>query len=1026
VTGEEGWGAEATADDQGSWQMVLHAPASVESLPHFNYTLTFTSTSLGLADAPPAPPAALTIRDVVWGDVWLCSGQSNMAFTLAMQASGSGPLAANATAEIAAASTHSSIRLFNTGIHHGVRGTPAAADFAPGNIDLQWSRPSAAILGTGATVMGNHGFSSVCWMFGREIARVTGRPIGLVATSNGGSAIESWLSPETLYGSDSGTNVSEGVCPGRPAGINYDSKPVGAGKTYDINGSEDLASGVVITDGDLCVQSASLPTSNFLGQISPLTRLTIKAAIWYQAESNSVTGQNETYQCRFKAMIDDWRDRWHRGTANSTNPDFAVGFVQIGPNCGPDHRVFATRIGQANGGVALWPGTFMASAIDLPNTEASGSPAGGVHLMDKPTVAHRLALGARATVYGEVDLVHRGPRLLSVAPETNSKMRYVLTFETGTTFLSDGLELRGGDTVSGFEIFDNCGFGGVWVPAFIVANTSALNDQLTVETFSLVRAPSTLRYAHRDTPCPPHACLVYNTAGLPLTPFEAPITRTGIQRAAKTDDGTQQSPSWRVPGRGQHPTAPDCFRDAPNSTCHSDPRQFQDILHACHSSVFAASDKWRYNFATNIHLINGTYLMSWSAGPVAATENWLSLVIATSSNGLNWSTPQLLVGNLTSGPTGRVYKERWAYGFENEPFIQVGDRLYAMGSFGNQTAAPPKSPLGAEAQVIVRQVTVAGNNWDSLQLGQTFWLSQSIPLGFEQYQRQAVGLSSMDSQTQLDMANFFGSVLDTGLIPSGCRPGATTDACWVGDGERSLFVVPATGEGAGRYKAVALLRNVDSLFSSSCELPLTTPQEAVGSDDAMMTGHCRPGSNDWHLALPGPGPVQSHSATLPSARPIKCNWTVAAPTNIPDAPARTCASVLPSGAVFLLSNPAPASKSRLPLTIAIAKDGQNFDQAWAIRRDAPSGRYYRKRNDRESLSGSLRCVLMLLSALLFSLTLLLRRRLWWCGQDHEQRPERSYVPIGRIFRWIYDGGIQSEQGRNRGDAVSTVRYRRRY
>ena len=261
-----------------------------------------------------------------------------------------------------------------------------------------------------------------------------------------------------------------------------------------------------------------------------------------------------------------------------------------------------------------------------------------------------------------------------------------------------------------------------------------------------------------------------------------------------------------------------------------------------------------------------------------------------------------------------------------------------MGSFGNQTAAPPKEPMGAEAQVIVRQVTVATRGGSTLQLGPTFWLSDAIPPGFEQYRASVVGLSTMDAQTRADMASFLGSAVDTATIPSGCKQGADAGPCLVGDGERSLYTVPS--KLAAGVRAVALLRNADSLFVSSCELPM--PAASRRSPVATI-GHCRPGSNDWHLALPSPAPVHLQSASPTShRRPIACNWTTAAPTNIPDAPSRTCTSVLPSGAVFLLSNPARASKSRLPLTIAVAKDGKNFDQAWAIRRDAPPARYYRK------------------------------------------------------------------------------------
>ena len=420
----------------------------------------------------------------------------------------------------------------------------------------------------------------------------------------------------------------------------------------------------------------------------------------------------------------------------------------------------------------------------------------------------------------------------------------------------------------------------------------------------------------------------------------------------KADDSLAPEPAvaWHVPGLA-HPSAPDCFKDAPNSTCRSDPKQFRDIPHATHHDVFLATKHWQYNFAQSIHLINGTYLMTWSAGPIAATENWLSLVIATSADGMEWSEPELLVRNLTSGTDGRVYKQRWSCeriplllpadrllrvcsacvctdGFENEPMVQVGSRLYAMGSFGNQTAAPPHNPVGAESQVIVRQVTVLPGR--ALRLGRTFWLSEGIPPGFEQYHDSVVGLGDMDAQTRADMASFLSSAVDAGTVPGCPHAEEPPGTCWEGDGERSLFVAP----GKGNREAVLLLRNAGYLFSSTCELPASSLPAA----GAAEVGHCRPGSNNWHWALPLPSPVRP-GASL-AGRPIPCNWSMPAATTVPDAPARTCASSLPSGTVFLLGNPARSSKSRLPLTIAVARDGKTFDQAYAIRRDAPRAVWY--------------------------------------------------------------------------------------
>jgi hypothetical protein len=89
--------------------------------------------------------------------------------------------------------------------------------------------------------------------------------------------------------------------------------------------------------------------------------------------------------------------------------------------------------------------------------------------------------------------------------------------------------------------------------------------------------------------------------------FSEPVPGCAIvlSRTHLKSDDHAEPPAWRVPGLA-HPRAPDCFADAPNSTCRSDPNQFQDIAHASHSSVFEGGAAWRYNFACNIHLINDT------------------------------------------------------------------------------------------------------------------------------------------------------------------------------------------------------------------------------------------------------------------------------------------------------------------------------------------------------------------------------------------------------------------------------------
>ena len=111
--------------------------------------------------------------------------------------------------------------------------------------------------------------------------------------------------------------------------------------------------------------------------------------------------------CGSCRQVDEWRREWHAGTGGGTDPLFPVGFVQIGPltNGASANKSFTVRMGQTAGyGYApnsAWPRTFMATALDLANPPGTKCYCGCVHIFNKQAVGHRLAVAARATVYGE-------------------------------------------------------------------------------------------------------------------------------------------------------------------------------------------------------------------------------------------------------------------------------------------------------------------------------------------------------------------------------------------------------------------------------------------------------------------------------------------------------------------------------------------------------------------------------------------------------------------------------------------------
>jgi sialate O-acetylesterase len=124
----------------------------------------------------------ITLHDVLFGDVWICSGQSNMEMTVSM--------IFNASEEIANADNYPKIRVFTATL---VSSRKPVEELL--NITLKWSVASAASIGGPEWAY----MSAVCWLYGRMIHKaLNGRPMGLIATSYGATAIEHWMPPEAL------------------------------------------------------------------------------------------------------------------------------------------------------------------------------------------------------------------------------------------------------------------------------------------------------------------------------------------------------------------------------------------------------------------------------------------------------------------------------------------------------------------------------------------------------------------------------------------------------------------------------------------------------------------------------------------------------------------------------------------------------------------------------------------------------------------------------------------------------------
>jgi sialate O-acetylesterase len=229
------------------------------------------------------------------------------------------------------------------------------------------------------------------------------------------------------------------------------------------------------------ISTQSNAATLFNGMIAPLVPYGIRGAIWYQGEAN--VDEAASYRARFTAMIRDWRARWGEG-------DFPFFFVQLASfRATPGWPLLR----EAQAQTLIEPATGMAVTLDI------GNPT-DIHPRNKQDVGHRLALLARAQVYGEPSLETAGPTLERT--EVRGKEVRVHLSHAG------GLRARGGAAVvTGFAL---AGADGVYHPA-----AARIDGSGVIVSSDAVPAPHTVRYAWADCP----TANLENAAGLPAAPF---------------------------------------------------------------------------------------------------------------------------------------------------------------------------------------------------------------------------------------------------------------------------------------------------------------------------------------------------------------------------------------------------------------------------------------------------------------------------------------------------------------------------
>ncbi len=411
-------------------------------------------------------PAPLVIKDVLVGEVWLGSGQSNMEFTVSKaKASFAGLI--NEEQEIAAAD-YPRIRMFT------VKGTKS---YEPRTeVTGEW------LVCSPATVPG---FSAVGYLFARDLQKELNVPVGIVVAAVGASCAEAWISREAM-----GDPKLKWMLDSLDASVAYYRRtpqgPVADApiRPTPINKPRPATAPTRLSDP---VGDQHFPTVAFNGMINPIIPYAIRGALWYQGESiiGGTPGLNLYGEVQ-KALIADWRRRWSQG-------DFPFYLVQLP---GQQNISNNPRIREEQMAVLALPNTAMAVTIDL-------GEAKNVHPHDKAPLGDRLTRIALANVYGR-QLEYSGPMYQATQAAPNA-------LRVSFTHLGGGLVAKSGP-LKGFQVAGADG-------KFVEAEARIKGDTILVSS-PQVAAPVAVRYAWDNFP-EGLGCNLYNAAGLPAAPFRS-------------------------------------------------------------------------------------------------------------------------------------------------------------------------------------------------------------------------------------------------------------------------------------------------------------------------------------------------------------------------------------------------------------------------------------------------------------------------------------------------------------------------
>ena len=446
----------AVADGSGHWQVKL-GPLS----PGGPFTLTVAGKN------------TLVVHDLLVGEVWVCSGQSNMEMPVGPTGWSAGAL--NYEDEISR-SDDPTLRMFT--VQHAVADKPQT------DVEGSWAPAHGESIAN---------FSATAYFFGRELQKALNVPIGLIHSSWGGTRAEAWTSRGTLESGSEFKSILEDrtkLLSAYPK-IYQDFEQQLAQWRRDSDKAE--ADGAVILPPPTVPKDPrsdpARPSGLFNAMVMPLTPFAIRGVIWYQGESNS--DRPFQYRKLFPAMIHDWRQAWGEG-------DFPFLYVQL-TNWGVHTLKWRwPELREAQSMALSVPKTAMAVTIDI----GDGS---NIHPRNKQDVGYRLALAAQGIAYGR-DVVYSGPTYELMTVDGGSVRLRFQHAEGGLVAKSLSIV-----SVSGFEVAGAD-------RKFVGADARIEGDTVVVSSGDIAH-PVAVRYAWGMNPRPS----IYNRAGLPASPFRTDL-----------------------------------------------------------------------------------------------------------------------------------------------------------------------------------------------------------------------------------------------------------------------------------------------------------------------------------------------------------------------------------------------------------------------------------------------------------------------------------------------------------------------